>query len=173
MARRNIGLRYTLEYNTNLAAWPVRTFRDAIQVALQRVGEWWHAKRLREHFRTGARDKYGYQERKESYKTAKRRTGMSGELDLIGKPRKNRAPGQTKRMMMSAAVIRATRGSVTVRMRAPWYVKDRGRSGRGPDKVAELVRLSPDELKEIDFMVRETLSDELAKRPMRQRKVRA
>jgi len=111
----------------------------------QELGEMWHEKYLGRHFEEGAEQKYGYQPRASKYQAYKARRGLP---PLV-------LSGTLRDLMLGHHVTRAYPSRFVVRMWGPRYATmrprppDRGGTNLRPALGPEIVRVAPDEEREM------------------------
>lgn len=150
------SLRYVLREDrppdVALRAWR----RDISKVANTEVGEYWHKKYLKGHFKPGAAEKYGYRARSAAYLRRKKRQAEKGAITKVsGQIVDNVFTGK-----MRAAVLRGhtTRGyptRVTITVTGPKYLTTRFYKVDQPNKPAEIMAITAEEERDLaEFLAR-------------------
>ena len=141
-----------------------RGMPPAMRGGLRRVITYWHRKYLRQHFRKGARQRYGYKPRSRRYEERKFRA------------KGHRAPltwsGLTRRMVQLPIPVMATAKSGRGVMQVPWYVRMVPRKRNAPSLGKELIITRTDEARDMqDVLHDDVLEQLLANRERTYRKI--
>jgi len=97
----------------------LKELRARAKAVLKGVGEKWYWEFLPRHFQADAMTRYGYPARDAAY--------VRRKLRQKGHQRPFVWSGETEQMMRREARISSTSKGVTVKMRAPWYVRLKNR----------------------------------------------
>lgn len=126
-----------------------RKMRPIVKETLQLAVRFWHRRNLKDHFKAGAADKYGYRQRGQRYKQRKRRVlGHSAPLVWSGATRQS-----AKRFIRTSGTSRRGVGEIQV----PWYVRMIPTGRKAPIMGRELTATTPAEVKRIaEFVAVET-----------------
>ena len=131
---------------------PLKEFRKAWgkarKAGLTAAGELWIGRFLKRHFTFAGARRYGYKER------AKWAESDPGRMRRLRSGRRaDRRPlvhsGRLVGMATRSARVKVYGSMARIMMNAPGYVRYRGRSGTGPDLVAELTAVTDDEAQEL------------------------
>lgn len=155
----SIKFRYTIS-TMNGPEVMRRKFGPQVAQSLENLGKWWFSERLPLHFNPDAKRVYQYADRAKGYKKKRAIVEKLGGVDApellgISSTKKGKRRGTLMRNVKAQGLIRASQRKVTVQMNAPFYANMRSRQGQGPDKVAEIIAISPEELR----MMPELLED--------------
>lgn len=141
-----MATRGTITY-TGMDALKPQELRRAVKQQLQAVADAWHSNILPRHFKRGAKQRYGYQERKASYnKRKEKRYGHRRPLEYTG---------QLKRQVLRKARISGTSKRATVSMDAPRYMYQY--KPGAPDKAAEITAVTQDEAESMAIQLNRNL----------------
>lgn len=133
---------YKLTFAPDMHEWPVRTINKAIIDSNKWLGRFWFGTILRGMFTAKGAQDAGIGGRNPAYDRFKRRrSGMA--IPNVGVNTKGHAGGTLRRQMLSGARLSASSKRMRAVVQAPAYVNQRGRDGRGPDKINELTTISP------------------------------
>ncbi len=134
-----------------------RAFERILKAVNDAMGEYWHKNILPRHFKKGAQDRYGYQERTESYlKRKARRFGRSTEQWESMRDFPLAFSGNLRRRITRFKQVRAFPTRFTVRMFGPFYVGGRpkprsvgGSRVTSPNMAEEITTLLDSEREEL------------------------
>lgn len=134
-----------------------RAFSRILKAVNEAMAEYWHKNILPRHFKKGAQDRYGYQERTEQYLRRKaRRFGRSPEQWESMRDFPLAFSGNLRRRITRFAQVKAFPTRFTVKMFGPFYVggKPKSRAAGGgrvtsPNMEAEITTLLDSEREEL------------------------
>jgi hypothetical protein len=166
-------IKYSLTFSPDFQEWPRRTFNKGVEKANAAIGKLIYRSFIPKHFTPGGAREYGYQKRKQGYQEWKKHR-KAQLIPLIGpsfttKRNDVHRGGATRRQVLRAGLVRATPKRMTLKMGAPSYIKNRGKSGNEPDKVKELTTISKREEKRIFAMYKKIISRFLIDEPKKKR----
>ena len=137
-----------IEENPPIGA--LATTRDEVFTSVyEAIGRWWAERDLPKHFMPNARYIYGYQARKSSTirrkhkDAAKGKAIMGGEVDLVW-------TGNMMKAVLGLQTIRSTPKKVDVIMYGPQYLWQYNKQAGAPDKAAEITKITPAEVEELN-----------------------
>lgn len=155
-----------------------RALDRCLRAAYLAMAEEWVAKYLKLHFKSGNASRYGYKPRSAKWLKRKAffgRIGLSlygGQVPLVDR-------GRMRDMILGGYTIRAYPTRATVKLPGPRYLQARpnpiGPRRNRPDMAAEILRVLPDELKQLETYagsrMDQLLNIERAKAALRKRKI--
>lgn len=142
----------------------LRELRQAVKSGLKRLVEQWHQRALPEHFEPIARRRYGYQRRTQRYQKRKLRV-KHHDNPLVWS-------GTLRDTATRRAAVTGSSKQARVRIRVPYYVRARSRSGCGPNLEAELTATTRKEVKGMARDLHRYVTRALNKMPTRTKIVR-
>jgi len=166
-------VKYSLTFSPDFQEWPRRTFNKGVEKANAAVGTLIFRSFIPKHFTLGGAREYGYQKRKAGYQEWKKHR-KAQLVPLMGpsfetKRNEVHRGGAMRREVLRVGVVKATPKRMVLKMKAPWYVKDRGKSGNEPDKLKELTTISKREEKRIFAMYKKIVARFLMDEPKKKR----
>ncbi len=163
---------YIVKHNTrNILAFtadtdlPKREFNRALPALFDEVVFRWHEKYLPKHFDEGAASRYGYQKRSRKYNEKK--------LRKLGHTRELVYSGETQRRLESSIEARSTSRGGRGILRGPKHLYAYRKDYRQPDKAAEVVRLSQDELDDLARYLTDLVAQHLVQRSIQEERISA
>jgi len=147
--------------------------RQILTATYRAIGDRWQTKWLPRHFTRRARDIYGYHPRSKKYQARKERAAQragskikkGGRVDLV-------YTGLAERLFSKRHAIRAYPTRATINIHGPTYVSMRPRQGNTRAIGPEVLKVIPEELRDLDDTGQKTLETLMKKAPRRQRKIK-
>ena len=134
-----------------------RELTAALKPGLQAMVDHWHSEIFPDHFERSAHQKYGYKNRKPSYVRLKlKRFNQANDLVYTG-----RLQREAVRSIRISGTSKAAHGVLPVPKYAYMYRKTR--TGNQPDKAAELVAITEDEMQALAVLLDKRLGEDLNK----------
>ena len=113
-----------------------KQLRHIVTTALMKLGQYWWKEVLPVHFTEEGAKRYGYAPRTVRYIIRKRTAYARGKTKV--KPMPLVYTGNMRTEMTSYTRIASSSKAARIHMRAPAYMRQRGKQGTGPDKRKEL-----------------------------------
>lgn len=135
-----------------------KTFENIEEHVEVEILSTWREKYLKKHFQPGAKEKYDYRPRQESYLRQKERKKRFGKIPY-GRDVDLAFSGASLETLQQGGTITAKPGEATLTLPAPWYFTIL--VGNDPDKSAEVTKVTDEEDRELAYDFEESLQEKL------------